>query len=558
MVKKLEVLLLCFIAITLFFSPMWLRLNFELFSFGSPDSLDMLPNTFWLFIIILLVLLSLFTYVKNNFSLIVIVCTFLFTAFSSIQWPTIFGWDQFLHTATADSLTKLTESKISGYTLYGIEYPGCFALLNFLKSITGLDYIILAIILSLIIKLLTLILIYLISKGLIKGKLAQLTVALFILGNFRFVDYFQFSPQALAFPLFLMLIILLLKPASRNQLATMMVLVFVIIISHPFTSVLMLATFLGIYIVQRFWCNVKTHMAIWLFFLCIVVWLSWQIHVALNISLSELTHLMDILKGDFSVTYLINAVLTFGRGIQNVFLLRYKQIFLAFLAIGTIVGCAVGFKERKARFFIGVLLGALLFCVALTVLSEPPSRIWLDRAILLGLLAPIILTVYAFTAFRRSRKLALKILPYFCIMLIPLSFFANFQYTYMFSIKRSEMSSINFLSTVPGENLDISSDSITLIVARHWDIYNNGNRTFSGYRLGRFETDPEQLYQEEKFLDSDLILRSFRQKVDWYYVQGIDPTVWDRLDYELLLSDPFRHKIYDSNYAQIYIRNNED
>jgi hypothetical protein len=534
-----------------------MRLDFERYSFAVPDLLYMLSSAFWPFLMILLILLTVFTFVTRNFSLIPIVSAFLFIAFPLIQWPTIFGWDQFLHTTIARSLID-PKGMDSWYTIYGTEYPGSFSLLNSVTIVTGLNYIVSAILLSVIVKVLTLTLVYVISKDILGNKLAQISLALFILANFRLADYFQFSPQALAFPFFFLVISVCLKPMSRSRFAAITLLMFAVTVTHPFTSVLMITTFLGIYIVQLFRHKEQHYISILSFVMGIAIWLSWQLYAATGISEQELTGLWSFLAKDFSVNYLIHAILTFGRGVSNVILLRYKQMLLAFIAIGTLIGLVSGFKERKVRFLTGILLGAILFSVVLTVLSEPPYRIWLDRALLMGLLAPIVLTIYGFQAFSVSRKRIAKTLPYMCIMLIAFSFLANLQYTYMFSVKQWEMDASKFLFASPGPNLDVSSDGITILLVRNLNIDLQANRTLSGYGLSRFATDPSQLHSAKGFLTSRLILRSFRQKVDWYYVQGTAPTDWDVLDRDLLLSNPYRHKIYDNSLAQIYSSASKD
>jgi len=527
-----------------------MRLNLEAFRFVVPDSFYMLSNLFWPFIILLLISLLFLAYRERNLSFVPIVAAFLLVAFPLFQHPTIFGWDQYLHTSIAIDVTR-EGIATSAYTTYGLEYPGSFALINSIKSITGIEYLYSVIILSVVAKILTLALIYILGKDLLKCKLAYIALSLFILGNFRFIDYFQFSPQALAFPLFLLLLCLHLRRGSRNELVAMLLPAFSIIITHIFTSVLMVVTLLGMYVVQRFSRHVKSGQLLSLFVLSLIVWLSWQVYVAVSISKEGLMHFANISKEGLLTTNLVSAVLTFGRGVHNEILLRYKQLFLSFIAIGTVIGSVFGFKEKKAQPFIGVLLGAILFSFALTILSEPPSRIWLDRAILVGFVAPIILTTYGLTVFFRGRKYLLKFLSFTCIMLIPLSFFASYQYTYMSAVKEWEMTPSNMLFAHTGGNLDVSSDSITLILLRYLSSSGSRNYTFTGYTLNRFITDPTRLYEEKDFLNSSFILRSYRQKVDWFYVQGIEPSSWDKLD-NMLLSNLYRNRMYDSDYIQIY------
>jgi hypothetical protein len=526
-----------------------MKLDYEKFEFVVPDSFYMLTNLFWPFIILLMISLFYFAY-QENVSFVTIVTAFLLIAFPLIQWPTVFGWDQYLHASIAIDVTRknITTSK---YITYGLEYPGSFALINSVGSIIGIEYLHLVIILSTVIKVLTLTLIYILSRNLIKGKLAYIALSLFILGNFRFIDYFQFSPQALASTLFLLLLCLCARTISRNELAVMLLLAFSIVITHIFTSILILATFLGLYVVHWSFRTIKKRQFLSLLMLGLILWVSWQVYAAVNISKEGVIHFLNLTKESLSATKLVSAVLTFGRGTYNEILLRYKQVFLLFIAASALVGSIFGFKEKKVRFFVGVLLGAILFSLALVILSEPPSRIWLDRAILLGLVAPTILATYGFTILFKKKKYFVKILSYLCIILIPLSFFANYQYTYMYAVKEWETAPSKILFAHTGSSLDISSDSISLIFFRYLSSSTDRNYIFTGYTLNRFVTDPAGVYEEKGFLTSSLILRSYRQKVDWLYTQGIEPSSWDKLD-DTLLTDPYRNRIYDSNCAQIY------
>jgi hypothetical protein len=563
--RKLRIPLFCCIIIALSLSPLWLKLNFQAFNYKVPDSFYMLPHIFWISLFVIVA--SLFFYTcprKNDLSLIIAVSAVVFIIFPLAQWPTVMGWDYYLNTYIAKLINMGANPEVSTYLVYGSEYPGAFILLNSFKDIIGTSYLESAIILSTLLKMLTLMLVYLVSKDLLGHKPACHVLLLFILGNFRFEDYFQYSPQALALPLFLSLLYLYLKLESRERrtyLLAMTLLILSIVISHPFTSVLVITTFIGIHMIHKIFKNAGTHVSILLLLLILTIWSTWQIYVSINISGSMLQHVGDLLRGNLRLNDLISAVLTIGRGIHNEALLLYRQVFQTFIVLGGVVGSILGVKNRKTNFLVGVFIGAIVFAFILVVLSEPPRRIWLDRALLLGALAPTVLTVYGLPRMhvlfpKRLKIKRLKIiLPCIYIALIAPSFFASQQYTYMSAIKPWELAAPRFVSMHNGEHLGIASDGITLLLFRYFDIDNASSLSLvreRGYSLSRFSTKTIELYLEKRFLTSDLIVRSYRQTVDWYYIQGVDPESWENLDKTLFLLSPQHNRIYDNDYAQVY------
>ena len=529
-----------------------MRLDFGRFNLVAPDSFYMLPALFWPFLIALLISLFVLTYLTNHARFVLAVSAFLIIFFPLLQWPVVFGWDQYLHTYIATSLTE-SRDVLSQYSVYGQEYPGAYVTISFFRNITGIDSLNLAIFLAVTVKVLTLTFVYIVSKYLVKAKYACFALLLFILGNFRFADYFQFSPQALAFPLFLFLLYLYLRPLSRNQFVMVLLSILSVVILHLFTAILMLTTFLCIYLVQWFFRRTKTKIQTFLI-IGFAVYLVWQTCVATSVSEEGVRHIIDIVREGFSVTNFVSPILTFGRGVYNEMLLGYKQFLLVSISVGALAGSILGFKEKTGKFFVSVLLGAMMFSVALIVLSEPPSRIFLDRAILLGLLAPVILTTYVLARLcERRARLRLIVSLLFIILIIP-SFFANYQYVYMFTVKDWEIVPLRFLSTHYREIIGITSDGITLIFLRNVDIQTYANRTFTGgYTLNRFSSDLASV-NRERILASMFILRSYRQKVDWYYTQGTHPDRWDAFDNNLLLYNSNYSRVYDNNYIQMYVR----
>jgi len=551
--RKLDFLLYILITVILLLGPLWLTLDFKRVKLVPPDSFYMLPDPFWPIVIILLGLLFYFVY-RGDVSLVPLIAAYLILIFPYIQWPIIFGWDQYLHTAIANDAAMGNVAK-SAYTIYGLSYPGSYILMNTVRYIIGMDYLYVATILSLIVRIASLIMIYILIRILFNDKLTYVAFSLFLLSNYRFADYFQFSPQAHALPMFLLSLCLCLKPISRNGLAVVVLLVFSIVITHIFTSILMLTTFLGLYFVSGFFQSIKRRQLLFLSALGLITWFSWHTHVAVNIIEQGSIHLhnafTDVTEIYSLITELVSSASTFGRNIYNEILLRYRQGFLLFIVASALIGSIFGFKEHKVRLFIGVLFGTMLFSFALIILSEPPSRIWLDRVVLLGLVTPVILATYCLARLFKKKEHFVKILSYVCILLIPLSFFADFQTVYLYAVKDWEKAPSAILFTYPNRNLDITSDSISLIFLRYLSSILNRDYIFTGYVLNRFLDNPASLYEVKQLLSSSLILRSYRQKVDWFYNQGIETSSWDRLDNVFSTNFNFT-KIYDNDYAQIY------
>ncbi len=550
-------LLIGLIACILLSSPFWMRLDFAKFSFSVPDSFEMLPLVFWPFSVILILSLLVLTYLTSDFRYVLVVAGFVFIFFPLLQWPSVFGWDQYLHTYIANQFVN-PSAVFSGYSEYGVEYPGSFVVLATFRSITGLDFITAAVFLAVFVKVSSLALFLNVSKHFLGIKYACIASVLFVLCNFRFVDYFQFSPQALALPLFLSVISLFIKPMSRILFVALVFLTSSVVVTHIFTSVFLLMTFLSIFVVRRLSpqgersLNVETRLLITI----LVVWLSWQIFSANSVVKEGLGQFLNVAGEGLSFNKLLGAVLTFGRGATNTILVRYRQILLVSVLFGAFVTTGLWLRKAGKAILslpIAMLFGTAIFGIVLTILSQPPSRIWLDRVILLGMLAPVILSVYGLSNLCRKQPIARFVIPIALVALILPSFFADYQYVYMSTIKNWELSPLSFVSTRYGKNFTITSDGITLILLRNIDLRIRTDRGFSGYTLNRFTFDPENA-TGERILAPSMTLRSFRQEVDWYYNQEISPATWNHFDNRLLRSDPTRLVVYDSLYEQIYVR----
>jgi hypothetical protein len=340
-------------------SPLWLRLNFQNFQFGVPDSLSMLPVLFLPFSAVMIASLFILMLLTKQTRIALIVCFFFLTIFPILQWPTIFGWDQYLHTYITSSLIRPTAS-LNLYTMYGPEYPSSFDLIGILNVVSGIDMMILAVFLAVLVKAVTLVFVYLISRFFLKKEFALVAAFVFLLSNFRFVDYFQYSPQALAFALFLMLIYFQIKPRAwgglRSHISLGLVLAFSVIISHIFTSVLMILTFFSIYFVQylnrphdsrKEKDDLQNKVSLGFLIIITLIWISWQSFSAPEVLNQAFSQLGSIFRSGLPLQSLLGRVLTFGRGASNTIILNYRQYSLGSVVLTGLAGLVVMFRRRK-------------------------------------------------------------------------------------------------------------------------------------------------------------------------------------------------------------------
>ena len=239
----------------LIFGSIALKMDFQRYSLTVPDSLYMLSSKFWIFLSFMYSLLLLFFFKARDqfFNALVITTVYIFIIFPFVQWPNVMGFDQFLHASTAKLVENglLADRSTEINDIY-LDYPITSIIQSTFKAVTGIDYIFGATVLALFIKAFTVLTLYVMSSRIFNKKISYLVVLLFLISDFRFNQYYQFAPQAVAFSLFIFLLYAYLK-SDRNRSFLMILLLSygLIVLAHPYTSFFALATLSSIFLIEK-------------------------------------------------------------------------------------------------------------------------------------------------------------------------------------------------------------------------------------------------------------------------------------------------------------------
>lgn len=540
------------IAVVAILSTSSYRMDFQNYSFRVPDSVYMLSPEFWIYIFVLMAMLSVYSFLfpHNAKKVVPITIAYVFIAFQTVQWPSVMGFDNFAHARDAslfEAGSKIGEHRYS-------TFPVSFYVLLALKNVFGTDLITTATVLSALIKALTFFTIYLISRHIIGGTIAYIPLCLFLLGNFEFNDYLQYSPQALGLLLYTFLVYLLLVKGSNGiEIKGIILVTFIILVlTHPFSSLLGVTTLIGLYIIRRvFNLKLMKQPSGQLVILAAVIFLGWQVFAAEDPLLYFSGNASSLLNDPaYSFNTILGKVEGQGRSIVDPILQSYRFGFYNALIVGSLLSMLLFRSMLNVKRLIGLSLGLLMLVPALVAASNPPHTVFLDRVVLFGVLPLSLLTGYLFYNLKDKHKLHSIALVVF-ITLLPVSLIGAHQYDYLNTVKYWEMNTMSFLSdhNQMSKFTTITLDGISFIIYKYYEVVKDDNIKVN--LLTRTEHDPNTVF-EATVLPGDLVVLSTRQKVDWYYNQGIHPSTWDNIEDNKFIKNDKYHRVYDSSYVKIY------
>lgn len=543
----------------LIFGSIALKMDFQKYSFTVPDSFYMLSPNFWIFLSFMYSLLLVFFFKARDqfFNALVITTAFIFIIFPFVQWPNVMGFDQFLHTSTARLVENglLADRSTEINDVY-LDYPITSILQSTFKVVTGIDYIFGATVLALFIKAFTVLILYVMSARIFDKKLSYLVVLLFLISDFRFNQYYQFAPQAVAFSLFILLLYAYMKSDRNRSFLMLMLLSYgLIVLAHPYTSFFALATLSSIFIIEKvFPKKTRPTLSSTILIFVIILWVFWQLYPALPSFNARSSYAFTMLTDVSKLQDIFEEAKTVGRAVYSSILLNYQIALQISLTIASICGIIIA-RNRIPRILIALLVGFMILIIQLIITSRPPQLIALDKLFYFGTLPAAFLALYPITKMSRTRILH-TFVPVFAIVilaLIPMSFFASNQFTYMDSIKTWEMESASFAAThIPkGFEKKGTMDSVTSKVYAYYsyDVEKTKPPFGLAYYSQRNLDDPNDLN-----INADVVFLTFRQKVDWYYNQGTTPSNWDNLERSSYQDNPTYNKFYDDYYTRIYVK----
>jgi hypothetical protein len=543
----------------LIFGSIALKMDFQKYSFTVPDSFYMLSPKFWIFLTFMYSLLLVFFFKARDqfFNALVITTAYIFIIFPFVQWPNVMGFDQFLHTSTARLVENglLADRSTEINDVY-LDYPITSILQSTFKVVTGFDYIFGATVLAFFIKAFTVLILYVMSARIFGKKLSYLVVLLFLISDFRFNQYYQFAPQAVAFSLFILLLYAYMKSDRNRSFLILMLLSYgLIVLAHPYTSFFALATLSSIFLIEKvFPKKTRPTLSSTILIFVIILWVFWQLYPALPSFNARSSYAFTMLTDVSKLQDIFEEAKTVGRAVYSSILLNYQIGLQISLTIASIYGIIIA-RNHIPKILLALLVGFVILIFQLIITSRPPQLIALDKLFYFGTLPAAFLAFYSITKMSRTRILH-TFVPVFAVVisaLIPMSFFASNQFTYMDSIKTWEMESTSFAATHIPKAFEKKGtmDSVTSKVYTYYsyDVEKTKPPFGLAYYSQRNLDDPNDLN-----INADVVFLTFRQKVDWYYNQGTTPGNWDNLESSSYQDNPSYNKFYDDYYTSIYVK----
>ena len=504
-----------------------------------------------------LLLLFFFKARDQFFNALVITTAYIFIIFPFVQWPNVMGFDQFLHASTAKLVENglLADRSTEINDIY-LDYPITSIIQSTFKDVTGIDYIFGATVLALFIKAFTVLTLYVMSSRVFNKKISYLVVLLFLISDFRFNQYYQFAPQAVAFSLFIFLLYAYLK-SDRNRSFLMILLLSygLIVLAHPYTSFFALATLSSIFLIEKTFAK-KTPPTIssTILIFVITLWVFWQLYPALPSFNARSSYVLTMLTDVSKLQDIFEESKTLGRAVYSPILLNYQIALQLSLTIASISGIIIA-RNHIPIIPIALLVGFMILIIQLIITSRPPQLIALDKVFYFGTLPVALLALYTITKISRTHILHtfVPVLGIIILALIPMSFFASSQFTYMDSIKTWEMESASFAATHIPKTFEKKGtmDSVTSKVYTYYsyDVEKTKRPFGLAYYSQRNLDDPKYLN-----INADVVFLSFRQKIDWYYNQRTPLSDWDNLERSAYQDNPTYNKFYDDYYTHIYVK----
>ena len=424
--RKIVFIFSVFASFFLLFGYPFFKISYALYfepGSGPPDIISMLPLSYWIFTAFVLsfVIMQILS-AKTKFEikleklfLTIFVPWMMYASLPISQFPSIYTVNDAVgHLANAENviLNSGVKYPASGY----LQFPGTSYMVAIIGNMTGVTggttLLELGIILNTVFVLLISLFLLIIGQRILGPRNGFILPILYFLVN---TDFFtQFCPQNYALVFYFMGIFVFLafgeKSQSKSAIGVLVLISAVISMTHPITSVFMIATFLGVYLGQKLF-KIKFGVTISIqFLLCIVgILFAWWFFFA-NENFEALINSFPFLLQtgiQFAPTHsVIQTFFTFPSELLSFF----TKGFQFFVAGTAVVGLIFVWFRRKTK--TGQLAPLVLFAfvIGLLIVSVFPVFLfngeWADRPLQFAYFPMCALTIFGletFSSFARKK-----------------------------------------------------------------------------------------------------------------------------------------------------------
>jgi len=458
-------------------SNILLRMNFSNSNFSGGDLIYMFTTPTWYYLALLPIGVLLTRKLDKRLS-VIIPFTFtilLLVAFDLVQYPSIFFWDTFRHSAT-------TKNIISSGSFFGTagyyEYPGTFFISAVLSEVLGLSVLFSNLFFAAIMNLSIVFLLSVIGRVFegtdnARMEMSWLVPTIYLAFSFRLFNGNHFSPQLLGLCLYVFFVYVCLKTFFlRDRGWRVLVLITLVALTtiHLFSALFAVATLLCIYIIgekiRSLKLNNKRFVTLTILMTAIVVFVSWHEFVSTKPLMEAVRFISLVLRGEKTLSGFTEAVVfrpLTGSFLPLLSLYRYGIYGLfAFASASTLL--LFWHKTEVQLLFlmgIGILFGGV--AIYLTPATFGVGRVLFYAGVVISILSSYII------ANKRAKSLtfgriteALKIvLPFLVIGTFLVS---NLYYsTYVSFIHRDEMQIVQFVAANVRKQISMQIDDALLI-----------------------------------------------------------------------------------------------
>jgi hypothetical protein len=466
----------CFYFLILLVGTIFLRMNFSDSNFSGGDLVYMFPKLTWFYLVLLPIGVLLIRKLDKRLSIII---PFTFTIlllilFELVQYPSIFFWDTFSHSATTRYIINNGSfSSTAGY----YEYPGTFFISAALSEVLGLSVLFSNLFFAAILNLLIIILLFAIGKVFVKTEKARIEMnwlvpTIYLVFSFRLFNSNHFSPQLFGLCLYIFLVYSILKTFFvRKRVWSVLVLVLItaLTVTHVFSSLFAITTLLCICLFGRLTrplkLDIREFVTLGMLMMAVVLFVSWHEFVSTEPWTEALRFLSLVLRSEktlsgFAETIVLRPMTEpllpllglYRYGIYGLFAFLSASALLLFRRK----------TEVKLLFFmgIGILLGGV-------VIYLTPATFGVGRALLYAGVVISTLSSYMI-ANKRAKSLTFgvieilkTVLPFLVIGTFLVS---NLYYsTYVSFIHQDEMQMVQFVATNVKRQISLLVDDALLI-----------------------------------------------------------------------------------------------
>jgi hypothetical protein len=449
-------------------------MNFSNSNFSGSDLIYMFSAPTWFYLVLLPIGVLLIRKLDKRLSIIV---PFTFTilllvAFELVQYPSIFFWDTFSHSATTKNVINTGSfSSSAGY----YEYPGTFLISAALSEVLGLPVLFSNLFFAAILNLFIILLLSAIGRVIggaehARIEMSWLVPTIYLAFSFRLFNGNHFSPQLLGLCLYIFFVYVCLKTFFlRDRGWRILVLIIAVALTtiHVFSALFAVATLLCIYVaggkIRLLKLNSRQFVTLAMLMAAIVLFVSWHEFVTTEPLTEAFKFLSSVLKGERTLSGFAETVM-FRTGPSMPLLGLYRYGIYGSFAFASASTLLLFWHKTEVKLLFLIGIGILFGGVAIYL---TPATFGVGRALFYAGVVIATLSSYIISnegrrslTLKRATEILKIVLPFLVIGTFLVS---NLYYsTYISFMHQDEMQIVQFVAGNVRKQITVGVDDDSL------------------------------------------------------------------------------------------------